>query len=54
MPVKNIVDCTYHITGGHKKDAKFVADGFFDPMNDLDPENKLVDLNIFKGCLSIE
>ena len=41
---KNVVDYTGHITGGNKKDAKFVADIFFGPMNELDPENKLVDL----------
>ena len=43
------MDCTGHITGGHKKDAKFVAEIFFDPNNDLDPEKKLVDLHIFDG-----
>ena len=42
--VQNVVDYTGHITGGNKKDAKFVADIFFGPMNELDPENKLVDL----------
>ena len=35
--VQNIVYCTGHITGGHKKDDNFVAEIFFDPMNDLDP-----------------
>ena len=50
MSVQNIVDCTGHITGGHKKDAKFVADSFFDPMNDFDPEKKLVDLHMFGGA----
>ena len=43
------MDCTGHITGDHKKDAKCVAESFFDPMNDLDPENKLVDLHMFDG-----
>ena len=38
VSVKIILECTGHITGGHKKDAKFVAEIFFDPMNDLDPE----------------
>ena len=37
VSVQNIVDCTGHITGGHKKDAKFVADTLFGPKNDLDP-----------------
>ena len=37
VSVQNIVDCTGHITGGHKKGDKFVAESFFDPMNDLDP-----------------
>ena len=50
VPVQNIVDFTGHITGGHKKDAIFVADSFFDPINDLDPEIKLVDLHMFGGA----
>ena len=52
LPVsfQNIVEFTGHITGGHKKDAKYVADVFFDPMNDLDTENKLVDLHMFDGA----
>ena len=50
MSVQNIVDCTGHITGGHNKDAKFVADIFFDPMNDLDTEKKLVNLHMFGGA----
>ena len=41
---------TGHITGVHKKDDKFVAENFFDPMNGLDPEKKLVDLNMFDGA----
>ena len=49
VSVQNIVDCTGHITGGHKKDAKFVAESFFDPINDLDTEKKLVDLHSFDG-----
>ena len=44
------MDCTVNITGGQKKDAIFVADSFFDPINDLDPEKKLVDLHIFNGA----
>ena len=44
-----IGDCTYHITGGHKKYDKFVAESFFDPINELDPEKKLVDLHMFDG-----
>ena len=50
MPVQNIVDCTGNITGGKKKDAKFVAESFFDPMNDLYPEKKLVDLHMFDAA----
>ena len=40
LPVsfQKIVEFTGHITGGHKRDSKFVAGSFFDPMNDLDPE----------------
>ena len=44
------MDCTGHITGGHKKDYKFVAESFFDPMNGLDTENKLVDLHMSDGA----
>ena len=51
MSFQNIVDCTGHITGGHKKDDKFVADIFFDPTNELDPEKKLVDLHTFDGSI---
>ena len=43
------MDCTGHITSGHKEDAEFIADIFFDPMNDLDPDKKLVGLNMFDG-----
>ena len=50
VSVQNIVDCIGHITGGHKKDAKFVAEIFFDRINDLDPEKKLVDLHMFDGA----
>ena len=50
LPVQNIMDCTVNITGGQKKDAIFVADSFFDPMNDLYPEKKLVDLHMFDGA----
>ena len=50
VSVQNIVDCTGHITGGYKKDDKFVADSFFDPINDLDIEKKLVDLHMFDGA----
>ena len=49
VSVQNILDCTGHITGGPNKDEKFVAESFFDPMNDLDPEKKLVDLHMFNG-----
>ena len=51
MPVQNIVDCTGHITGGHNKNATFFAESFFDPMNDLDREKKLVDLHMFDGVI---
>ena len=50
MSVQKIVDCTGHITGGHKKDSKFVAESLFDTMKDLDPERKLVDLHMFDGA----
>ena len=48
------MECTGHITGGHKKDDKFVADSFFDPTNELDLEKKLVDLHIFDGSILCE
>ena len=44
------MDCTGHITGGHKKYSKFVADILFDPMDDFEPENKTVDLHMFDGA----
>ena len=47
MSVQNIVNCTGHITSGHKNDATFVAENFFDPMNDLDLEKKIVYLQMF-------
>ena len=50
MSVQNIVDCTGHIKGVHKKDDKFVAENFFDPMNDLDPEETLMGLTTFDGA----
>ena len=50
MPVQNILFCTGHITGGNNKDAKFVVESFFDPMNDLYPEKKRVDLHMFDGA----
>ena len=50
VSVQNILDCTGHITGDHKKDAKFVADCFFDPMNEPDTEKKLVGLHMFDGA----
>ena len=49
MSVKNMVNCTGHITDYHKKDADFFSESFFDPMNDLIPEKKLVDLHMFDG-----
>ena len=50
MSVQKFLYCKGHITGAHKKYAKFVADIFFDPMNDFDPEKKLVDLHMFGGA----
>ena len=50
VSVQKIVECTDHITGGHKKDSKFVAEISFDSMNDIDPEKKLVDQYIFDGA----
>ena len=44
------MDCTGHITGGHKEDTKFVVEILFDTMNDFDPEKKLMDLHIFDGA----
>ena len=52
LSVQNIMDCTGNITGGHNRDAKFVVESSFDPMNDLDPEKKLVDLHMF-DCSSV-
>ena len=49
MSVQNIVECTGHITGVHNNDANFFRESFFDPVNDLDPEKKLVDLHMFDG-----
>ena len=49
MSVQKIVEYTVHIIGGHKEYSKIVVEGFFDPMNDLDPEQKLVDLHMFDG-----
>ena len=49
VSVQKIVEFTGHITGGHKKDSKFFEESFFDPINDLDPEKKLVDLHMFYG-----
>ena len=58
------MECTCHITGGHKKDDICFAESFFDPINDLDPEKKIVDLHMFnvdsvcrkaikvEGCIS--
>ena len=43
------MDCKGDIIGGHKNDAKFVAEILFDQMNDLDPQKKLVDLHMFNG-----
>ena len=40
------MDFIGHITGGHKKNANFSVEVLFDPMNNLDPEKKLVDLHM--------
>ena len=50
MSVQNIVDCKGHIAVGQKKDTNFFVESFFDTMNDLDPENKCVELHIFDGA----
>ena len=49
MSVQNILDSIAHITGGHKKFAKFVANSFFDTMDELDTEKVLVDLHMLDG-----
>ena len=46
VSVQNIVDCTGHITGGHRKDSKIVSESFFDPINYLDPDKKIVYLHM--------
>ena len=43
------MDCTGNITGGHKKDDKYVSESSFDSMDDLDPEKKIVKLHMFDG-----
>ena len=43
------MDCIGHIICCQDKDAKFVAEILFDPVNDLDTEKKVVDLHIFYG-----
>ena len=50
MSVQIILYCIDHITGVHKKDAKFVAEILFSPMNDLDTEKKIVDLHMVYGA----
>ena len=49
VSVQKILECTGHITGGQKKYANFFEESFFDPMNNYDPEKKLVDLHMFDG-----
>ena len=44
------MECTGHITGGNNKDANRFADIFFDPMSDLDPDKKHVELHMFDGA----
>ena len=51
MSFQNIVYCIGHITGGHKKYAKFVAESFSDPMDYLYIYKKLVDLHMFDGSI---
>ena len=50
VSVQKTLYCAGHITGGYKKYDKFDADSFFDTMNYLDPEKKLVDLHMFDGA----
>ena len=50
MSVENILECKGHITGVHKRDTKFVADIFFDSINDINPEKKLVYLHMFNAA----
>ena len=52
ISVQKIVHCADQITGGHKNDAKFIVESFFDPINELYPEKKLVDLCMF-NCASV-
>ena len=51
MSVQEIVDCTGHITGGHKKDDNVFAESLFDTMNELDPDKKFEDLSMFDGAI---
>ena len=46
---QKIMDCTGHITCGHKRYAKVDAEIFFDTMNDLYLEKQLVDIHMFDG-----
>ena len=50
VSIQKIVECTGHITGGHKKDATFFAGIFFYPVNEIDPEKKIVALHMFDGA----
>ena len=50
VSVQNILYYTDNITGVLKKDAKTFVEGFFDPLDDLDTEKKLLDLNMFDGA----
>ena len=49
MSVQKILDCKGHITGGHKKGDKFVAETLFDPMKFLDREKKILYKDMFYG-----
>ena len=49
MSIQNILNFTGHVNGGYKKDAKSISKSFFDTMNDLDLEKKLVDPHMFDG-----
>ena len=50
ISVQDIVDCTDHLQGGWKKDAKFVAESFIQPILDLDPHGDYVDFLMLDGA----
>ena len=52
--VLEIVDCTGHLAGGGKKDARFIA-GLFKPhMDRIDPEKKFFDVVFFDGASNMQ